>query len=287
MTTTMNQRAVLISGASTGIGRATALRLDRAGWRVFAGVRKESDAESLRSDGSERLTPVTLDVTQQHTIEGVYQELQGTLGDQGLAGLVNNAGIGEGGPVEFTSLDEYRRVMDVNYFGHIAMTQKFLPMVRNSGGRVVFTGSVGGKLSNAFMSCYTGTKFALEALADSLRAEVAPHGVKVSLIEPGAIATPMLAGVEETKDELLDALPPEGVPLYADAARASIDGFIEFSKNAIDPDRVAKVIEHALSSRRPKTRYLVGADAKVGAFLAWALSDRMNDLVKRSMSRSK
>ena len=86
---------------------------------------------------------------------------------------------------------------------------------------------------------------------------------------------------------MLDALPPEGVPLYADAARASIDGFIEFSKNAIDPDRVAKVIEHALSARRPKTRYLVGADAKVGAFLAWALSDRMNDLVKRSMSRSK
>jgi NAD(P)-dependent dehydrogenase (short-subunit alcohol dehydrogenase family) len=282
-----DSRAVLISGASTGIGRATALRLDRAGWRVFAGVRKESDGASLRADGSARLRPVTLDVTQQHTIDGVHQELQGALGDQGLAGLVNNAGIGLGGPVEFLSLDTYREVMEVNYFGHIAMTQKFLPMVRRGGGRVVFTGSVGGKISNAFMSCYAGTKFALEALTDALRLEVAPHGVKVSLIEPGAIRTPMLARVEETKDELLDAIPPEGVPLYRDAARAALDGFIEFTKNAVDPDEVAKAIEHALTARRPKTRYLVGADAKLNAFLAWILSDRALDFAKRRMSARK
>ena len=282
-----DSRTVLISGASTGIGRATALRLDRAGWRVFAGVRKESDGASLRVDGSARLRPVMLDVTDLHTINGVHQELQGMLGDEGLAGLVNNAGVGVGGAVEFLSLDEYRNVMEVNYFGHIAVTQKFLPMVRSAGGRIVFTGSIGGKISNAFMSCYAGTKFALEALTDALRLEVAPHGVKVSLIEPGAIKTPMLANVEETKEELLDAIPPEGVPLYRDAARAALDGFIAFTKNAADPDEVAKVIEHALTARRPKTRYLVGADAKLNAFLAWILSDRMLDFAKRRMSARK
>ncbi|MEJ2130582.1 MAG: SDR family NAD(P)-dependent oxidoreductase [Gammaproteobacteria bacterium] len=147
MTTT---NAVLISGASTGIGRASALRLDRAGWRVFAGVRRAEDGETLKAEGTERLTPVILDVTQAQTIDGVHQELRAAVGHAGLAGLVNNAGIAIGGPVEVVSLDEYREAMEVNYFGHIAVTQKFLPMVRKARGRIVYTGSVGGKISNAW-----------------------------------------------------------------------------------------------------------------------------------------
>jgi NAD(P)-dependent dehydrogenase (short-subunit alcohol dehydrogenase family) len=283
MTTT---NAVLISGASTGIGRASALRLDRAGWRVFAGVRRAEDGETLKAEGTERLTPVILDVTQAQTIDGVHQELRAAVGHAGLAGLVNNAGIAIGGPVEVVSLDEYREAMEVNYFGHIAVTQKFLPMVRKARGRIVYTGSVGGKISNPFMSCYTGTKFALEALVDSLRLEVEPHGVKVSLIEPGAIRTPMLDRVDSTKDEILASIPDQFAPLYRDAGKAAIEGFLELTKNALDPDVAARLIEHALTVRRPRTRYLVGADAKMNAFFAWLLSDRMLDRMKRMTSRT-
>lgn len=277
-------RSVLISGASTGIGRATALRLDRSGWRVFAGVRKEADGESLRSQGSERMTPVMLDVAQPRTIDGAHQEIQGAIGDGGLAGLVNNAGIALAGPVEFHALSDYRHAMEVNYFGHISVTQKFLPLVRAAKGRIVFTGSVGGRIANPFMSNYAGTKFALEALADALRLEVAPQGVGVSLIEPGAIRTPMIDGAPRTRDEIISALPPEGAALYHDRVIAAVNGFIELTKNAIDPDAVAKAIEHALTARRPKTRYLVGVDAKLNAFLAWLLSDRLLDVVKRRLA---
>lgn len=277
-------RGVLVSGASTGIGRACALRLDRAGWCVFAGVRKDSDGEALRASSSDRLTPVMLDVTEQHTIDAAHQHVQATMGDAGLAGLVNNAGIGTGGPVEFLPLETYRAVMEVNYFGHIAVTQKFLPMVRKAQGRIVFTSSIGGKISNPFMSVYTGSKHALEALADSLRLEVAPHGVHVSLIEPGAIKTPMLRRVEETRDEMLDAIPPHAAHLYREAGEALVDAFIDMARNALDPDAAAEVIERALTARRPKPRYLVGRDAKMNAFLAWILSDRMLDAAKRRLA---
>jgi NAD(P)-dependent dehydrogenase (short-subunit alcohol dehydrogenase family) len=180
---------VVVTGTSTGIGRATALHLDRLGYRVFAGVRRAEDAVRLRSEGSERLAPVLLDVTDIGSIEAAAKTVSAEVGERGLAGLVNNAGIVTGGPLEFVPLDELRRQLEVNTVGPVAVIQHFLPLVRRGRGRVVFVSSIGGRFSQPIVGPYCASKFALEALADALRMEVAPSGIHVSLVEPGAVKT--------------------------------------------------------------------------------------------------
>ncbi|HME72025.1 MAG TPA: SDR family NAD(P)-dependent oxidoreductase [Myxococcota bacterium] len=276
--------AVVITGASTGIGRATALHLDRLGYRVFAGVRREADADGLRSESSERLAPVLLDVTDIGSIEAAAKTVSAEVGERGLAGLVNNAGIALGGPLEFMPLDELRRQLEVNTIGPVAVTQHFLPLVRQGRGRIVFVSSVGGRFSNPIIGPYSASKFALEALADALRMELAPSGIHVSLIEPGAVKTMIFEKAGPYGDLALARLPEEGKRLYGKMGRAVLDFFAKMERSAIPPDRVARVIEHALTAARPRTRYLVGIDARIQALLAWLLPDRTRDaLVGRLM----
>src|SRR4051812_3843023 len=182
--------AVVVTGASTGIGRATALYLDKQGYRVFAGVRKKADADSLAEDGSDQLTPITIDVTKEGSIASAKQKVQRAVGKDGLVGLVNNAGVGDGGPVETMDLDVLRNVLEVNLVGQVAVTQAFLPLVRKVPGTIVFIASIGGRIASPFLSPHNTSKFAGEALGEAFRPGLFPWAVDVAGGEPGGDATP-------------------------------------------------------------------------------------------------
>src|SRR5512135_480609 len=219
MTKFKTDGSVVITGASTGIGRACALHMDALGWRVFAGIRKDSDAASLRSDASARLVPVYLDVTDARSITAAVDAVSNLVGASGLSGLVNNAGIPYGGPVEYLALDRVRHLYEVNFFGVIAVTQAFLPLVRRARGRIVNMSSVGGMVSAPFVSPYASSKFALEALSDSLRMELHPWHIEVSSIQPGAIDTPIWNKAGNVLQGLVQDVPSQGLKLYGDAIR--------------------------------------------------------------------
>jgi NAD(P)-dependent dehydrogenase (short-subunit alcohol dehydrogenase family) len=270
---------VVVTGTSTGIGRATARRLDRLGYRVFAGVRGAADADRLRSESSERIAPILLDVTDIQSIEAAAQTVSVEVGERGLAGLVNNAGIGVVGPLEFVPLDELRRQLEVNTIGPVAVTQRFLPLVRQGTGRIVFVSSILGRISIPTDGLYPASKFALEALADALRMELAPSAIRVSVIEPGVTKTKIWEKVGRDGEIALARLPEEGRRLYGKMGRAVLDHFAKLERSGIAPERVADAIEHALTAARPRTRYLVGNDARVWALLAWMLPDRLRDAV--------
>jgi NAD(P)-dependent dehydrogenase (short-subunit alcohol dehydrogenase family) len=271
--------AFVITGTSTGIGRATALRLDAAGHRVFAGVRREADGEALRRDASDRLTPILLDVTDAGAIEVAAKSVEAALGDDGLAGVVNNAGIGVGGPIEFLEIDDWRRQFEVNVFGPAAVIKTFLPLLRRARGRIVNVSSAAGRVSNPILGAYCASKFALEALSDSLRVEVRGSGISVSVVEPGFIETPMLDKGKSETAGVIEKLPPRGRELYEKALRKFDATTDAFRKRASTPDAVAKAIQHALTASRPKTRYTVGLDSKALSFLGWALPDRTRDAI--------
>lgn len=184
-------RAVVITGASTGIGKGCALALDKLGARVFAGVRKEADGAALQAEASERLTPVMLDVTDGDQIQAAVRLVQEGMGDAGVAGLINNAGIGVGGPLEFIDLDDLRWQMEVNVIGPMAMIRAFMPLIRQGKGRIVNISSIAGRSATPFMGPYSASKHALEALSDPLRVELRLWNIHVSLIEPGAVQTPI------------------------------------------------------------------------------------------------
>ena len=266
--------AVVVTGASTGIGRATALQLDKAGYTGFAGVRTQKDAVALKKDASEKLTPLTLDVTKSRSIKAAEQRVRRAVGKEGLVGLVNNAGIGFGGPVEYIPLDDYRRSFEVNYFGQIAVTQAFLPLLRRASGTIVNIASIGGRIASPFLSPYSGSKFALEALSDALRRELKPWGIEVVAVEPGSIATPIWEKAGETATAATAAMPAEGRRLYG-AQLERVGKLLEkTAKGGIPPKRVAQTIHKAIQKDRPKPRYLVGIDAKIAARMNAVLSDR-------------
>lgn len=271
--------AVVITGASTGIGRATARYLAERGVRVFAGVRREQDADALRGEGAGGVTPVQLDVTDRQSIARAAREVEAAVGGEGLLGLVNNAGIGIGAPLEFIGLDELRRQLEVNVIGPVAVTQAFLSQVRTRRGRIVNVGSIGGRIAQPIMGPYNASKYALEALSDSLRMELGAWGMHVSLVEPGAIATAIWEKTETYAEHMIPALGARAGELYGDAIAAVLDTARMLSKRAIAPEAVSKAIFHALTARRPRTRYLVGADARAEALLARFLPDRARDAV--------
>lgn len=278
----MKPGAVLVTGASTGIGEATAIYLAERGHRVFGGVRKEADGEALQARSS-AITPLFLDVTDQDQIAQAAKTIDEAVGQEGLGGLVNNAGIGRGGPLEYISQDDWRKQFDVNVLGQVAVTRTMMPLIRKATGRIVFVGSIGGRLSTPFIAPYNSSKFALAAIADSLRGELHSFGIHVSLIEPGAVKTPIWEKGRETTDELLTDLPPEAVERYGkvlETARKMID-FQE--KSGVPPIKVAEAIEHALTSSRPKPRYLVGKDAKAQALMARFVPLRLRDALIRKV----
>jgi NAD(P)-dependent dehydrogenase (short-subunit alcohol dehydrogenase family) len=254
-------RSALVTGASTGIGCACAERLARAGWHVYAGVRS-------RGDAPHGTTELILDVTDDEAIARAAQRVEE------LHGLVNNAGIAVGGPLEYLPIAELRRQLEVNVLGQLAVTQAVLPKLRAGRGRIVFMGSIAGRSSLPFLGAYAISKFGLEAMADALRVEVAPWGMHVSIVEPGTIATPIW-----TKPQpVADAIDRDGLALYGARLDAFRRAAADRAAHGIPPDEVAKAVEHALASQRPRTRYLVGPDARRRALLQ-RLPDRLRDRI--------
>jgi NAD(P)-dependent dehydrogenase (short-subunit alcohol dehydrogenase family) len=276
--------AVLVTGASTGIGRATALVLDEAGYRVFAGVRKEADARALSQDGSDRLAPLTLDVTDAGQIESAREQIAEAVGDQGLVGLVNNAGVGGGGPIEFMPLDELRRTLEVNLIGQVAVTQACIPLMRKRKGTIVFIASIGGRVASPFMSPYNTSKFAIEALGESLRHELRPWGIDVAVVEPGSIDTQIWSKGNEQLREQLGEMSEDARRLYGRQIDRFGEVINETASRGIPPEKVAEVVHKAIASENPRHRYLVGTDAKIGARLKGTLPDRaFSKLAARQM----
>jgi NAD(P)-dependent dehydrogenase (short-subunit alcohol dehydrogenase family) len=279
-------RAVVVTGASTGIGRAAALHLDSRGFHVFASVRREPDASSLRGEASPRLRTLILDVTDAASLAAAAKEVEAALGDEGLAGVVANAGIGVGGPVEFVPLDELRNVLEVNAVGVVATLQAFAPLVRRAGGRMVVVSSSSGRMSAPFAGPYAASKFAVEALCDALRVELRPFGIHVALIEPGDVETPIWDKSQRYADKLEARLPEEGKRFYGDLIPRVRERLEKSSRSAASPEGCARAIEHALVARRPKTRYPVGVDARIQAALARWLPDRWRDALLDRLLRS-
>ncbi len=278
----------MVTGASTGIGEACARRLDRMGFRVFAGVRKDADGASLKGKASDRLTPVRIDVTDESSIASAAKTVGKAAGDSGLAGLVNNAGVAIAGPLEFLPIEELRKQLEVNSIGQIAVTQAFLPLLRKRKGRIVNIGSIGGRTVTPLLGAYAASKFAMEAFTDALRMELKPWGMSVSIIEPGAIDTRIWEKASATGDEIIGKLPQEAHDLYDPAIAALRKAAGESARSAIPPSAVAKAVVHALTADSPKTRYLVGRDAHIRAAMSTVLPDRMVDwLVSQRMGMPK
>jgi NAD(P)-dependent dehydrogenase (short-subunit alcohol dehydrogenase family) len=218
--------------------------------------------------------PVLLDVTDAAQIAAAVHRLETDLGGNGLGGLVNNAGIGKGGPIEVLAIDEWRALLEVNVLGQVAVTQAVIPLLRRAKGRVVFMGSMSGRVATPFVAPYSASKHAIEAIGASLREELRPWGISVSVVEPGAVRTPIWAKGRAYADAFVEAAGPEAMRLYGNAAdemRAAIDAE---ERVGIPPERVAAVVEHALTSRRPHYRYQVGRDAKAAGVIERFLPDR-------------
>jgi NAD(P)-dependent dehydrogenase (short-subunit alcohol dehydrogenase family) len=267
-------RTALVTGASSGIGAACAERLARSGWRVLAGVRREGDAP----EGTEELL---LDVTDPAQIQAASERVEE------LQGLVNNAGIALGGPLEFVPLDELRKQLEVNVVGQVAVTQALLPALRRGRGRVVFVGSISGKSALPFLAPYSASKHALEAIADSLRVEVAPWGISVTIVEPGTVKTPIWTRSAARADELLEAM--DGRDRLEELYGERIGRFRRIAmargQAGAPPESVAEAVEEALTASRPPTRRLVGRDARIRAGIE-LLPDRLRDrMYRRALSR--
>jgi len=275
---------ILITGASTGIGAATALHLDKQGMRVFAGVRDLTDGEKLRADASPELRVVRLDVTEEASIAAAITEVSEEVGDDGLDGLVNNAGEAYPGPLEVVPLAQLRDQLDVNVIGPVAMTRGALPLLRRCKGRVVFVGSVGGRGALVFGGPYHASKFAIEAIGDVWRQELQPEGIDVVIVEPGPISTPIWSkGVQRIEALLMGSLPE--VERYRERLTNYRKTLIKADEGGGSPQDVAEVIEKALTAARPSTRYPVGASARLATALRPLVPDRVYDVVARRAAK--
>jgi NAD(P)-dependent dehydrogenase (short-subunit alcohol dehydrogenase family) len=272
---------VVVTGASTGIGAACAEYLDGRGFRVFASVRKQADADRIAALGSSRLEPLFLDLTDAESIAKAAEHVDAALGDAGLAGLVNNAGISVDIPLECVDIDLLRHQLEVNSIAPVAVTQAFLPLLRRARGRVVNVSSVNGRVASPFSGPYCMSKFALEAFTDCLRQELASWGMHVASVEPGYIATAMLEKAREA-DWSAEASERD-LELYGEGYRA----FKEFERqnveSAVSCEVVTRAIFHALTARRPRTRYQVGKNARLFVALAQLFPDRAVDWVTRKV----
>ena len=270
------RKAVLITGSSSGIGAVGARRLAAAGFHVYAGVRSDADAARLDAELGASCTPLVLDVTDSHAILAARTHIERA--GRGLYGLVNNAGIVVSGPLEAVTIADLRQQLEVNVIGLVAVTQAFLPLLRGSIGRIVNIGSASGRFAAPFIAPYAASKFAVEAISDALRVELAPFDIFVSLLEPGAIDTPIWAKAQVDGSARSARHDPLMNDLYGPIEGATGKIIAGIAKRAISPERVAAAIEHALIARRPKSRYVIGIDARVQIALTWIpsrLRDRM------------
>jgi NAD(P)-dependent dehydrogenase (short-subunit alcohol dehydrogenase family) len=262
---------ILITGASTGIGEASAVRLAQLGYKVFAGIRKTADGEALRARVTSNITPVLLDVTDANSIENAVSTLAG----EPLAGLLNNAGVAVAGPLELVPIEQCRSLFEVNVIGLMAVTQACLPLLRSGRGRIVNMGSIAGRSPLPGSSAYDASKFAIEAITDSMRMELRSSGISVSLIEPGAVATPIWEKTVRAVDELSRQTVPEKRALYAGLISKIRDEAAN-PRYPVPPEKVADAVIHAMTARKPRTRYLVGLDNRIWLLLN-LLPDRWRD----------
>ena len=272
----MAQRSVLITGSSTGIGEACTARMAAAGWRVYAGVRKPADGERLVATHSGDIEPVIIDVCDQASIDAAIAHI--TASGTGLHGLVNNAGITGGGPVELLDVEDWRQIFETNFFGLLAVTKAAFPLIDAADGRFVHIGSIAGRVAAPGLGPYAATKHSVAALNWSLRAELARVGrMRSSVVEPGEIKTAIWDKTQPQIDDNVEKLERAGLTARYEWLLDMIHGFVaEANEKAIDPDKVAEAVEHALTSKRPKARYLIGIDARIQAALA-LLPDRARE----------
>lgn len=268
----MSPDQVVVTGASTGIGAATARELACRGFHVLAGVRRAQDADALRGPGVE---PVILDITEPAHVAELADRAGSRPG--ALRAVVNNAGISINAPVEALALDEWRRLYEVNLFGHVAVTQALLPELLRHSGRVVNVSSVGGKVAMATYGPYAGTKFALEAVSDALRRELAPLGVRVVVVEPGGVRTEMGERGMATTRELAAAMSPEHRERYGRLVQAIVSQTAAGTSGGVPAAEAARVIAKAVTAEKPRTRYPIGRDAALITRLARILPDRALD----------
>jgi len=265
----------LVTGASSGIGRACATHLASRGFAVLAGVRNVADAPP-------NTEPIRLDVTRAEDIAAAAERV-GT----SLHALVNNAGIAVNGPIEVVPVEDWRHQLEVNLIGQVAVTRALLPALLNARGRIVNMSSISGRNALPLLGPYAASKFALEAFNDTLRREVGPHGVKVACVEPGIIVTPVWAKSRATGEGLVDAMPTDARRRYETMINA-VRGFAERAeRDGLPPEAVAEVVGHAVTARRPRTRYVVGREARVRVALGRLLPDRaMDALIRRVITTS-
>ena len=271
-----------MSGASTGMGAATARELAARGYHVLAGVRRRQDADAVHDTHVE---PVILDITVPENIDRLVDRITGDPRQRRLRAVVNNAGIAVNAPVETLPLDQWRHQFDVNLFGHIALTQALLPFLHQSHGRIVNISSVGGKVAMGTYGAYAGAKFALEAVSDSLRRELAPHGVQVVVVEPGGVQTEMTGHGIERATGLVAQMTPVQRQRYGRLMQAIVNHATAFTESGVSADKAALVIAEAVTARRPRTRYTIGRDAAVLTRLARILPDRTLDRLTASILR--
>jgi NAD(P)-dependent dehydrogenase (short-subunit alcohol dehydrogenase family) len=277
-----DSRAVVVTGTSSGIGRACALLLIRNGFTVFAGVRKPADGDSLRKEAGERLFPLQIDVTDHDGVAAAARVAVSTLRERGLKlfALVNNAGIGVSAPLEFQPLDDIRRSFEVNVLGQIAVTQAFLPLLRETRGRIVNICSVGDRIAIPFGGTLNGSKSAFAMMSESLRLELRPWGMHVVIIDPGAITTPAVEKTLGDPEGMLRRMSPDAERLYGKFFRGFVERAGERERNGSPPDVVAEAVLSALRDEHPHRRYVVGKGARMLATLPKVLPAPLLDRVR-------
>ncbi|MDA2890604.1 SDR family NAD(P)-dependent oxidoreductase [Mycolicibacterium sp. BiH015] len=273
MTLSTESALVAITGASTGIGAATAREMAARGFHVLAGVRRQSDAEAIRGPNVE---PLELDITNPEHIRALATRVREDSLGRPIRAVVNNAAVQANVPIEAFSIERWRDMFEVNLFGHVAVTQALLPLLIESGGRVINISSVGGKIAMATYGPYAATKFALEAVSDSLRREVARHGVQVVVIEPGAVRTEMLGRAVAGAKDSLSAMTAEQRRRYGALVHAVNAQAEASTKSGLPAEAAAAVIVKAVTVRKPRTRYTVGREAALLS-MTRLLPDRLLD----------
>jgi NAD(P)-dependent dehydrogenase (short-subunit alcohol dehydrogenase family) len=275
---------VLVTGASSGIGRASTLRLAARGYHVYAGIRKTADGAVLARAAAGAVTPLLLDVTDPTQIATATQAIDEHAGAAGLAGLVNNAGIGVFGPLELIGIEQFRRQLDVNVTGQLAVTQAVLPMLRRARGRIVMIGSIGSRFTPPFIGPLAASKSALATLSTALRQELAPFDIRVVLIEPGSIRSEAVGKLDDDARQVLSQVSPGGRALYQDAFLNLVGFFSALHHDGSPPSVAAKTVEHALITPRPRARYLTGKNARRMALAAAVLRPAAQDALRRRLT---
>jgi NAD(P)-dependent dehydrogenase (short-subunit alcohol dehydrogenase family) len=275
---TCKLRHLVVTGSSSGIGRATALRLAAAGWHVYAGVRQRDDAPLAQT-----ITPLVLDVTNAEQIGVAVESVAGHVGGAGLNALVDNAGIGVAVPMELVALEALRWQLEVNVVGQVAVTQAFLPMLRQARGRVVIIGSIGDRFTPPFGGPLAASKAAIASITDAFRQELAPWDIDVVLLEPASIHTDAIDKLQRDSASAADEFSLNGRELYCDTYLGMVDAALKRERKGSPPDVVAQKVQSVLTMSRPRARYLVGKDAQTLANLVRFLPTSALDALRRKV----